>query len=105
MLDFPITGTVPHTELGPLVPPGMLSAEWDLYRREVGRFLAEGHEGKFVVIQGELILGFFDTEDEASEAGLERFHTGPFLLHQVRAQEPVYLMKGRWLPCPSCHSR
>lgn len=99
MLNWPITGTVPYTELGPLVPPGLLSEEWDFYRREAGRFLAEGHEGKFVVIQGEEILGFFDTEDEARRAGRERFRTELFLVHQVRAREPVYRQRGLSFPC------
>ena len=42
--------------------PGSNNQDWNVYRREVGRLLAEGNEGRWVLIQGEEIVGIWDTE-------------------------------------------
>src|SRR6516162_4744338 len=43
---------------------GRIAIEWNYYRREVGRLLAEGHEGKWVLIKGQEVVGIWDTEAE-----------------------------------------
>jgi hypothetical protein len=68
--------------------------EWNTYRREIGRLLAEGHEGRFVLIKGEEILGFFDTWDDARLAGLKRFLREVFLVQEVRTTEPYVRIRG-----------
>ena len=93
--------TVHYTELPESNPASPLCREWGFYRREVGRLLAEGREGKFVLIHGETVLGFFDTWTAAREAGLKRFLLTPFLVHQVQTRERVLRMRGHNLPCPS----
>src|SRR5437868_3856214 len=45
--------TIPCTELPEAKPDSPLYHEWNYYRREVGRLLAEGQEGRFVLIKGE----------------------------------------------------
>jgi hypothetical protein len=52
------------------------------------------HPGKFVVIQGETILGdFFDEYADAFRAGLARFGVGrTFLVKQIWRTEPVYFI-------------
>src|SRR5262245_8850172 len=72
-----------HSELPAGDAASPLCREWNTYRREAGRLLAEGHEGKFILVHGETILGLFDTWDAAREAGLERFLLQPFLVHQI----------------------
>ncbi len=100
MKDIFICRTIPYTELPDMVPAGPLCEEWDFYRREAGRLLAEGHEGKFVLLKGQEIVGLYDTYDAAQGAGLDRYLFEPFLVQQVLAREPVYYFRGRALPCP-----
>ena len=39
--------TIHWSELPPAEPGSPCAAEWETFRRELGRLLAEGHEGKF----------------------------------------------------------
>lgn len=39
--------------------------------------------GKFVVVRGEEVVGFFDSLDEALRAGATRFGLAPFLVRRV----------------------
>jgi hypothetical protein len=92
--------TIPCTEL-PDSPPGSpIKTEWDFYRRVVGRLVAEGHEGKWLLIKAEEIAGIWDTEAEANEARVQRFAMQPVLMKQVLAREPV-LRIGYNRLCPS----
>lgn len=87
---FPQTAqTIPWTELPPGRPGSALYAEWETYRREVGRLLAEGLEGKFAVIKGEKIVGIYDTWDAARHAGLKLYLLEPHMVHPILAREPV----------------
>jgi hypothetical protein len=83
-------GTIHYTQLGPGRPDSPTAREWETYRREVGRLLAEGHEGRVVLIKGDQIVDFFDSEEEAERAGIEQFLLSGFLIHRVREHEPVY---------------
>jgi hypothetical protein len=85
-----------YTELPAASSGSPLRQEWEIYRREAGRLLAEGHEGRHVLIKGEQIIGLWDTHAEALAAGYERFPGQPFLVHQVREREPL-------LRCISVH--
>jgi hypothetical protein len=83
---------------GEPAPPGSLfCAERECYRREVGRLLAEGHEGKWVLVKGEAILGPFDTEEEALGVRAERFFGQPVLVQQILTREPVLRITPRYL--------
>jgi len=84
--------TVHYTELLPAHPNSPLAVEWELYRREVGRLLAEGYEGKHVVIKGDQIIGLYDTHLEALGEANKRFLRQSFLIHQVQTRERVYQM-------------
>lgn len=51
------------------------------------------HPGEFVVIADESIAGFFQDYESAFEAGLSKFGIHrDFLVKQVWAEEPVYLI-------------
>jgi hypothetical protein len=97
--------TIHYTELQPFRDGGPLTVEWDLYRREVGRWLGEGLEGRWVLIKDEEVIGFFDTRDAAMDAAYKRYliPRQPFLVHQILTRERL-LRVNRFLrpnPCPT----
>jgi hypothetical protein len=95
----PVRSNVIHyTELPPMPPGGLLDVEYEFYRREVGRLLAEGHEGKHVLIKGEEIIGIYNTDREALDAGYERFpgRTG-FFVRQILTRERMLRVSRRVL--------
>jgi hypothetical protein len=57
------------------------------YRRELPRLLAEGHEGRFVLIKGDQVFGVWDTFDDATQAGHDRFGLGPFLAQPIDSRD------------------
>jgi hypothetical protein len=78
----------PLGELYPLNNP--ISREWDVFRRERPRLLAEGHEGRWVLIKGEEIIGLFDSRQEAMTVGTLKFGLVPMLVDQIlRSYKPV----------------
>jgi hypothetical protein len=95
---------VHYTELLEVQPGQALAEEWNTYRREVGRLLAEGQDGRHVLIKGGEIVGIFDTFDAAHEAGLQRYLREPFFVHPIRAEEPCLRLAGINCPWPSSRS-
>jgi hypothetical protein len=81
--------TIHYTELPEDSSGGVLAAEWNFYRREVARLLADGHEGRWVLIKAEDIVGIWDTEGEADQVRVRRFPGQPVLLKQICEREPV----------------
>jgi hypothetical protein len=81
--------TIHYTELPEATPAHLLGKEWNFYRRQVGRLLAEGHEGQWILIVGEEIIGIWDTWDEAIQVRDQRFSTQPVVLHQILEREPI----------------
>jgi hypothetical protein len=80
-------------------PDSPIKVEWDLFRRERPHLLAQGHEGRWVLVKGELIIGIFDTREEARNAGLQRFGVVSMLVQQLlRCYRP--LRQGYSWPCP-----
>jgi hypothetical protein len=67
-------GTIHYSQLPPAEPGSRIAREWETYRREVGRLLAEGHEGRFLL--------------------------QPYLIQQVRSREPLH-RHARYGPCPT----
>jgi len=93
--------TIPYTELPPPQPHSPLRDEWNFYRREVGGLLAGGHEGRFVLIKGEQLIGIWDTRDEAKAVALEHYLMQPCLIHQIRSREPLLRLSSRLRQWPS----
>jgi hypothetical protein len=91
--------TIHYTELPEAQPGSPLCQEWNFYRREVGRLLADGHERRFVLIKGEVLVGIWDTQEEAKAVSLERYLMQPCLIHQVRSREPIVRMSARFWAC------
>lgn len=78
------TRRVHYTELAPAAPTSLHAREEETYRREVGRLLAEGHAGEFVLIQGDDIIGFWPTRKEALLVALRRFREALFTVDEVK---------------------
>ncbi len=73
--------------LGDMQPGSPIAPEWATYKRERPRLLAEGHEGRYVLIKGEEIIGIWDTRREAMSVGTQRFGLVPMLAHQIARWE------------------
>jgi hypothetical protein len=78
--------TIHYTELAAAPPDSPIATEWNFYRRQVGRLLAEGHEGKWVLIKGEQIVGMWATFEEAIEV---QRSLPPAVLKQILTREPL----------------
>jgi hypothetical protein len=81
-------GTVHYTKLQPWIPGSPHAREYEVYRREVGQFLAEGREGQFVLIDGENVVGFWPTFQEGVEAGRRHGLADPFV-YQVLTEHRI----------------
>jgi hypothetical protein len=92
--------TISQTDLPEAGAADLLYAEWNTYRREAARLLAEGGEGKFVLIKGDQVVSLHDTWDIARQAGLRLYLLEPFLVHEIRSEEPILRLRGYSLPCP-----
>jgi hypothetical protein len=66
--------------------------EWELYLREVGRLLAEGNEGRYILIKGDHIIGIWDTQKEAFAAADQRFPLQPYFVRQIQERERLLYM-------------
>ena len=97
-MNQPASNTISYRDLPPAQPGSQLAVEWDFYRREVGRLLEEGHEGRHVLIKGEEIIGIYCTHVEAVSQGYRRFHGQGFLVHEIQAEEKVLRVMGYFRP-------
>ena len=66
----------------------VLDTEIQTYERELPSLLS--NEGKFVLIRKTDVAGFFDTYEDAVQAGYDRFGLDPFLVKRVEAVEEVH---------------
>src|SRR5438128_2656081 len=66
-----------------------LSREQAVYEANLLRWISD-HEGKHVLIKGDVVVGFFESRDDALAAGYTRFGVGPLFVKQVSPSEPVY---------------
>jgi hypothetical protein len=68
-----------------------LSKEAALFEKMKSYLFREG-QGKYVVIQGETLLSFFDTEEKALREGYQKFGAdSPFLVRKVTSDEGVHV--------------
>jgi hypothetical protein len=59
----------------------------------VGRLLAEGNEGRFVLIKGQSIIGIYESWNDARAVALSRFLNEASLTQQIRTWEPLYRVR------------
>jgi hypothetical protein len=92
--------TISIDELPVAVPGSRGAREWETYRREVRRLLAEGHEGRFVLIKDDNVVGIWDTQQQALDQAHQQFLMQDVLIHQILSREPLF--QAPWwlnLPC------
>jgi hypothetical protein len=90
---------IPWTQLPDAKADSPLYHEWNHYRSAVETLLAEGHEGRFVLIKGESIIGIWDTRAEAKGVALRKYLMEPCLIQEVRRHQPVVRLPARLWPC------
>jgi hypothetical protein len=81
--------TIHYTDLPEDTSGGPIAKEWNFYRRVVGRLLEEGKEGKWILINGEEIVGIWDTEEEARSYAVKNYPKEPLYIRHILKQEPV----------------
>ncbi|MCI0702103.1 MAG: hypothetical protein L0241_13550 [Planctomycetia bacterium] len=84
------------TELPEDTSSGPLATESNFYRRMIGRLLTEGHEGRWLLIKGEELIGIWDTREEAFAAASERFFRQAVFVKQILEWEPLIRLPLRW---------
>ena len=92
-MTAPYQNTVHYSELADLPVGHPLAEELATYKREAGRLIAGGHEGRFVLIKNGTIVGIWDTRLEALNAGEERFGMVHLMVRQILTRERVYRVR------------
>lgn len=64
----------------------MLDQELKIFEDNLPEWL-ESHSGKFTLIKGDELIGFYDTTDEALKEGAQRFGLQPFLIRRVSPEQ------------------
>jgi hypothetical protein len=77
---------------------GLFSREQAIYEARKADLLAT-HEGEFVVIKGDEVAGVWPTFEEALRGGYARFGLPPFLVKQILAVDPVFVVTRDVRPC------
>jgi hypothetical protein len=96
--------TVHYSELADLPPNSPIREEWQTYRRELPRLLAEGQAGRYALVKRDEIIGIFSTLDDAVTVGRAKYLFEPFLAQPIREREPLLRIRGLSLPCRNCTS-
>jgi hypothetical protein len=56
------------------------------------------HQGQYVLIHGDKVVGFYAAYEDAIQAGYQQFKLEPFLVKQVNATEKVLHLTRHVLP-------
>lgn len=74
-----------------------LDTELATYERELPSLLAS--EGKFVLIQGDQVIGVYDTYRDAVQSGYDRCGLTPFLVKRIQIIEQIQYFTRPIGPC------
>ena len=77
------------TEIAEVDARSPICREWNFYRFEVGRLLAEGYEGKWVMIEGEEIVGLWETSAHTAAYRRTRLPNTKVFVKQLRTWETL----------------
>lgn len=80
-----------ETTVSPDIETGSLEKELEFFNQHRREWL-RAHSTKFVVIGGTTVAGFHDDYETAFKAGISTFRDKDFLVKQISAEEPVYLI-------------
>ena len=73
----------PRVDLPPAEPGSPFAEEWEAYRSEVGRLLAEGCRGRFALIRIGQPITVWDSLRDAAQAARLLYGTEPSLIQQI----------------------
>jgi len=80
----------------------VLGKELETYRRVLPGLLADPEKvGKYVLIRGDELFGVYPTQNEAIEAGYDRFGVVPLLAKQIVEREEPLFFPRMINQCPS----
>jgi hypothetical protein len=85
--------TIHYTEMAEQPSDSPIYREAQTFRRELPRLLDEGHEGKWVLIKGDQIIGLYESLDEGYRAGREGFLFQPFIVQPIRERQPLFRVR------------
>jgi hypothetical protein len=84
----PVVGAIPDRPDGERVDRlAEIAQETATYRARLPELLA--HEGQFVLIKGDQVIGFYEDSSAALREGYRRFGLVPLLVKKIAAVEPV----------------
>jgi hypothetical protein len=77
--------TVPHIHLTPSSEEGLklYAREIATYLRELPRLLEEGYAWKHALVKDDAILSVWDTQNDAIQAGVDRFGLDPIFVKTI----------------------
>jgi len=88
------------TALPPGWETGPLAQELKTYLAHKAELLRQS-PGKYVLIKDTHIIGLFDHDEEAYNAGYRHYRLAPFLVKQVQEQDKIYYVSGSSLSLPA----
>jgi hypothetical protein len=65
-----------------------LDRELETFQKELPRLLKD-YAGKYALVFGDRVDSIWDTEEEALDAGDDRFGLAPYLVKRILKEEPV----------------
>lgn len=80
---------VHYSELRDLPLDHVFYHEWNTYRRELPRLLAEGLQGQWALFKGDAVVGVFPTMAAAAEEGSRRFLLAAFMVQEISEYQRV----------------
>lgn len=70
-----------------------LEAEVAYFNANRERWIAEGEDMRWLAMKGQTVFGFYDSMTDAYAAGVSKVGSEPFLVKQVRREDPVVIIK------------
>ena len=103
LFPIPESTTVPFELLPELKTNHPLHRAWNTYRRVAQECLSNGLEGVWLVLKDDQVLGVYPAARLACQAIATEVDdpAAPFLIKQVRKDEPVTTLTRLELSCPS----
>jgi NDP-sugar pyrophosphorylase family protein len=75
-----------------------LKKELETYAKNLPSLLS--HEGKFVVISGDVVNGIYDSYNDALKVGYEKFGLKTFLVKKISSTEQIsFFTRDYFKPC------
>jgi hypothetical protein len=99
---LPVPGQSTHQENTPTI-----EAVPNLFEQELATFAAHkadllrDHPGKWVLIKGDQVLGVYEDQMAAANAGYQKLGNVAFLTKEILEQDRVYEFSPRWAPLHS----